>query len=261
MDHLLEICTGWFTCALLDHLVVTDELVLDVPLVQDCERLEHIQLHDHHLYIISGLQAIGTYTLWNQDWTFILPQDNSQLSPTQYCVSSHHPWTSCPDQDCLNHEGRVCKLASDPRPRRYLGVCEKWNQNFLFQFFTRHAIYLYPALDSGTSEFLWDGELVYRPSWELTRLRKTPVLYHHSPEKKVMKQFVWLSNVMFYSLWTSQPQHRCSSCIYSNNQREPSSNSLVGTEHRSLSEDGQGTQKQSCSIREKVTLKKWNIRK
>ena len=122
MDHLLEISTGWFTCALLDHLVVSYELVLDATVVQDRQRLEHLQLHDHHFYIISCLQAIGIYILWNQDWTFILPPDSSHLSPTQYCVSSHHLWTSYPDQDCWDHEGRGCTRASDLHPRRYLSV-------------------------------------------------------------------------------------------------------------------------------------------
>ena len=76
------------------------------------------------------------------------------------------------------------------------------------------------------------------------------------------EKFVWTVKwllfwkVMFYSLWTSLLQHRCLSCIYLNNQRALSSNSLVGTGPRALSEDGLGTQKPSCSIMDWVALKK-----
>ena len=168
MDHLFKVMRQrtWFTCALLDHLVVPDELVLDATLVQDCERRQHIQLQKQIFNIFFRLQRVGK-NMWEiiivkpcpQSLKFILPRDSCHLFPTQHCVSSPHPW-KVRHLGCQGREGTLCRLISG----HHLRQC------------------LWTAWDSWLVECLWDEELVYPPSSEMIRLTRTPALYHYSPK-------------------------------------------------------------------------------
>ena len=270
MDHLLTICTGWFTCALLDHLVVPDKLVLDSTGVQDSERLEQMQLHDHHFYIISCLQANGIYTLWNQDKTGHLFYLRTVVTFRQHNTAS--PATilellvRIKIVEIVQEEGAHQLLISTsvdtwvwemklelPLPVFDTLCCNIPISSIGFWHFRvlmrrRTCLSTFLRVDKAEKNSCSLPSLSWKRYIDWVYYASLS-LNHWMPWKICMDcQMFFCWKVMFYSLWTSLLQHRCLSCIYSNNQRAVSSNSLVGTGPRALSEDGLGTQKQSCSI-------------